>query len=141
MSRSFSVLVFLLLSFACWPEQQGLAVVESVVSVHDGDTFSANIAGWPPVAGYRIGVRVAGVDTPEMIGSCPCETAMAKDARTFTLNKLRQASEVRLVNIRRDKYFRILADVWIDGESLAQELIDEGYARPYAGGKKQGWCP
>ena len=84
---------------------------------------------------------MAGVDTPEMIGSCPCETAMAKDARTFTLNKLRQASEVRLSNIRRDKYFRILADVWLDGESLAQELINEGYARPYAGGKKQGWCP
>lgn len=141
MIRCSAVMLLLLLSFPCWPEQQGPAIVESVVSVHDGDTFSANIAGWPPVAGYRIGVRVAGVDTPEIVGSCPCETAMAKDARTFTLTKLRQASEVKLANIRRDKYFRILADVWIDGESLAQELIDAGYARPYAGGKKQGWCP
>jgi endonuclease YncB( thermonuclease family) len=37
-------------------------------------------------------------------------------------------------------YFRLLAEVWVDGESLGESLIDAGYARPYAGGKKQGWC-
>lgn len=114
--------------------------VESVVSVHDGDTFSADIAGWPAIVGRRIGVRVAGIDAPELHGECPCEVALAKDARAFVTYMLQNADTIELRNVRRDKYFRLLAEVWVDGESLGESLIDAGYARPYAGGKKQGWC-
>lgn len=115
--------------------------VGSVVSVHDGDTFSADIAGWPEIVGHRIGVRVAGIDAPELRGECPCEVALAKDARAFVTHKLQNADTIALRHVRRDKYFRLLAEVWVDGENLSESLIDAGYARPYAGGKKQGWCP
>jgi micrococcal nuclease len=40
----------------------------------------------------------------------------------------------------RGKYFRILADVYVDGENLTDLLISAGHARPYDGGKREGWC-
>ena len=44
-------------------------------------------------------------------------------------------------NIKRGKYFRIAADVIVDGESLADVLIEAGVAIKYDGGKKiHKWC-
>jgi micrococcal nuclease len=37
--------------------------------------------------------------------------------------------------MQREKYFRIVADVNVDGGSLGQELIDQELAKPYDGGK------
>ena len=42
--------------------------------------------------------------------------------------------------MQRGKYFRILADVYVDGISLADNLIKAGHARVYDGGKRLGWC-
>jgi len=42
--------------------------------------------------------------------------------------------------MQRDKYFRILANMIIDGISLADSLINNGLARSYDGGKRDGWC-
>jgi len=44
-----------------------------------------------------------------------------------------------LRNIDRGKYFRIVADVYIDGKSLAQMLLTKGLAKVYDGGKKSEW--
>lgn len=44
-----------------------------------------------------------------------------------------------LVNVeshKGDKYGRILATVWCDGQDLAQQLILNGHGVPYDGGKK-----
>ena len=44
-------------------------------------------------------------------------------------------------NLERGKYFRIVADVYVDGENLADILIDAGMAVRYGGGKKTfKWC-
>jgi len=54
---------------------------------------------------------------------------------------LKDAEQIDLKNIARGKYFRIVADVVVDGESLADELIEAGMAVPYDGGKKTyNWC-
>ena len=43
--------------------------------------------------------------------------------------------------VKTGKYFRIVADVMVDGESLADELIEVGMAVSYDGGKKvKDWC-
>ena len=43
--------------------------------------------------------------------------------------------------MERGKYFRIVADVYVDGENLAEALIDSGMAVKYDGGKKNtSWC-
>lgn len=118
----------------------GSVDVSEITSVYDADTFRANIAGWPPVVGERMSVRVNGVDAPEMRGKCPEEKAGARRAKAHTVAALRGAQRIELRNIRRGKYFRLLADVYIDGESLAASLISAGHARPYGGGTRRGWC-
>jgi len=43
--------------------------------------------------------------------------------------------------MKRGKYFRIVADVSIDGKSLAKSLINAKLAVIYDGGKKtKDWC-
>ena len=54
---------------------------------------------------------------------------------------LKDAERIDLKNMGRGKYFRIVADVYADGENLAEVLIDTGMAVRYDGGKKiNKWC-
>ena len=54
---------------------------------------------------------------------------------------LRDAEQITLRNLERGKYFRIVADVYVDEESLADMLIEAGMAVRYDGGKKTyNWC-
>lgn len=118
----------------------GTVHVSAVRSVYDGDTFRADIAGWPAIIGAGIPIRVSGVDTPEIKGKCPGETALAIKARNFAAALLKKASLVELRNMHRGKYFRIVAEVRIDGLDLAAILINQGLGRPYRGGRRYGWC-
>ena len=113
--------------------------VARVRSVYDGDTFRCDIEGWPPIAGRDIGVRIAGIDTPEKRGTKGRVKALALAARALTARELRQARRVELRNIRRGKYFRLVADVLVDGRSLARILMKQGLAKAYDGGKKPAW--
>lgn len=72
----------------------------------------------------------------------PCERAAAVVAQQLVRDQLSRAQRVDLERVQRDKYFRILADVRADGESVAQMLISQGLAYPYNGGTKQriDWC-
>ena len=84
-------------------------------------------------------VRLADVDTPVADGKCVEERALALRAKE-RLAAL-AGSRVRLTDIRRGKYAgRVVADVWVDGERLADLLVAEGLGRPYDGGKRAGWC-
>ena len=54
---------------------------------------------------------------------------------------LKDAEQITLKNMERGKYFRIAADVIVDGESLADILIEAGMAKKYASSKKiHKWC-
>ena len=119
----------------------GNVMVSEITSIYDGDTFRANIKDWPPVAGYRIGVRVKGVDTPEIKGKCEQEKALARKAKQFTVELLRSGKPVELRNLQRDKYFRLLADVYVGDRNLAEELKKAGLGYEYHGGTKRLWCP
>jgi micrococcal nuclease len=51
------------------------------------------------------------------------------------------AEKITLRNMKRGKYFRIAADIIVDGENLADVLIGAGRAIKYDGGKKNHkWC-
>lgn len=108
-------------------------------AIYDGDTFTVNIADWPPIIGERVKVRIAGIDCPEMRDDRPEVKALARQAKQFTVARLRAAQTVELRDMRRDKYFRILADVYCDGESLAEAILEAGHAKPYEGGTRPGW--
>jgi endonuclease YncB( thermonuclease family) len=53
--------------------------------------------------------------------------------------KLTRASKIELRNIRRDKYFRLLCDVYADDINIAAWLLASKFAKPYDGGTKTTW--
>jgi endonuclease YncB( thermonuclease family) len=107
----------------------GNLICAEVTSIYDGDTFRCNIEGVHPLIGNRIAVRVNGVDTPEMNDKRPEVKALALKAKQFTVNKLRTGKVIELRNVQRGKYFRIVADVYCDGESLKEGLIKAGLGK------------
>jgi endonuclease YncB( thermonuclease family) len=108
---------------------------------YDGDTIRFNLPGYPPIAGKDIRVRVNGIDTPEIKGKCKKEKYEAQQARDMVADILKGAEKINLKNMKRGKYFRIAADVIVDGENLADVLIEAGMAIKYNGGKKTyKWC-
>ena len=121
-------------------KQYGSVTVSKVISVYDGDTFRVNIDSLPPILGKNIPVRLEGVDTPEINGKCQYEKDLALEARDFVRSKLSNAVEILLNDLQRGKYFRIVAKVYIDGVSLEEELLQNGLAYQYNGGKKSNWC-
>lgn len=112
------------------------------VSNYDGDTVRFNIPDVHPLIGTNISVRVVGVDTPEKNGKLPCEKEKARIAHKFTENMLRKAKRIELRDVGKDKYFRILARVNVDGLDLGELLIKNKLALPYGGGTKPrtNWC-
>ncbi len=122
-----------------WKDGYGDCLVSRIVNVYDGDTFRCDIDEMPHIIGKNISVRVRGIDTPEMNDKNPYTKARAIDAREFAKRKLMTAEKVELRNLDRDKYFRILADVYADGQSLAKMLLEAGLANEYDGGTKEQW--
>ena len=120
--------------------EYGTAIVSKVISVYDGDTFRVDIDSLPPIVGKNIPIRLNGVDTPEIRGKCQYEKDLALKARDFVRKRLANAKEIKLTKLQRGKYFRVVADVMVDGVSLEQELLDKELAYKYTGGKKSSWC-
>ena len=108
---------------------------------YDGDTIRFDLPKYPPIAGDDIRVRVNGIDTPEIKGECEKEKYDAQQAKEMVADILKDAEQITLKNMERGKYFRIVADVIVDGEILADILIETGVAVRYDGGKKvKDWC-
>ncbi len=141
MKKLFLVITLCLGAFVVQAATEyGSVTVSKVISVYDGDTFRVNIGSLPPIVGKNIPIRLEGVDTPEIQGKCQYEKDLAIKARDFVRSKLDNAKEIILNNLQRGKYFRIVADVTVDGVSLEKELLENELAYKYSGGKKSSWC-
>ena len=115
-------------------------IVATVVSVYDGNTMTVNAHyPWPGMT-IRTGVRVNGINTPEIRGLCDAETELAERARDYV--RATVGDHVELTNIALGQFAgRIIADVALaDGRQLAGLLITEGLGREYHGGPRKGWC-
>lgn len=125
----------------CGPSEGGFSCVK-VVDVYDGDTLFIDIPGIPPVFGKRIGVRILGIDTAEMRSKDSCEKEKALQAKGVVKALIKKAQRVDIVQVQRDKYFRILGQVTADGRSIGEELIAKKLAFPYFGDAKpkRDWC-
>lgn len=111
------------------------------VSNYDGDTIKFNLSQFHKIIGDNISVRVNGIDAPEIRGKCKKEKDLAIIAKKYVAAKLKDAAEIKLLNMKRGNYFRIVAEVLVDGQSLKDILIQEGLAVEYDGGEKTyNWC-
>lgn len=121
-------------------QEYGSLKVSKIIYVYDGDTFRVDINSLHSIIGKNISIRIAGIDAPEIKGKCKYEKEQAIKARDFVRDKLSKSSEVILTDIQRDKYFRIVANVFIDGQSLKNDLLSSNLARRYNGRIKLTWC-
>jgi len=103
----------------------------TVNSIYDGDTFKITIPNTPAILGDKIAIRVRGIDAPEMRSKAQDEREKARLSKQFTVAFLRSAKHIELRNMKRGKYFRIIADVFADGKSLAEQLLLHKLAAPY----------
>lgn len=114
-----------------------------ITRVIDGDTVEFKAEFLPKPLKPVLSLRVLGVDTPEKSfrAHCVSEANKGKSATEFTKHLVAE-SKVHQVSIKEwDKYGgRVLGDVILDGKLLSEELIKNGYARPYFGEKKESWC-
>ena len=107
-----------------------------VVSVYDGDTFTAAMVGDNNVV-MRKRCRCAGYDSPEMRTKNESEKTRAVAARDF-LKAYLPTHVFRVDIVGLDKYGRLLVRVsGPDGASLASVMIENGHGQPYDGGCRQ----
>jgi endonuclease YncB( thermonuclease family) len=143
-------LVLLILGYAAFSRAQGGGCTHSPQEFHcvqyvrnyDADTLTVRIPGVHPLLGHDISVRVLGIDSPEIKGRAPCEKETARNGQRLVENLLKNAHSIELKKIQRDKYFRILAEVWVDGKELGALLLKNRLAVEYSGGTKRSlnWC-
>ena len=108
-----------------------------VIKVYDGDTITiaSKVPGLYNSPIYKFSVRLNGIDAPEMRTKCEDEKEIATLARDALSEKI-MGKEIRLENIKTEKYGRVLCDIYLGESHLNQWLIDEKYALPYDGGTK-----
>jgi len=105
-----------------------------VVKVYDGDSF--HVIGKPSNATkiYKFVVRLRDIDAPELSDSQQHNRAIeVRDE----LSKLILNNNVKLSNIGRDKYGRILCNAMIYDFDISEWLLSKGCGYIYHGGKKK----
>jgi len=135
------VLSFLLLFISFFAYAEDIENIE-LVSIYDGDTFKINIKNSNyEVFGKNIGVRIYGIDTPEIKSESQREKQLAIKAKILT-TQLLNSGKIILKDVKRDKYFRILATVIVVDDNgniidVGKTLIDNGLAKLYFGNTKE----
>ncbi len=127
----------------------GTTTVARLIDIIDGDTIVCVV----PVLErfFKFNVRLNGIDTCEMKSHNLLERNKAIAARDYVVKSVfnevlerkdlqsRLKQDPKLINLHCydfDKYGRLLADVFIDGKSLSNELINANLGNPYSGGTK-----
>lgn len=143
--KAIIMALLLLPAFASAGEFYG-TYIATIVRVKDGDTVLVDVAIWPQLT-VKTSVRLIGVDTPEKRGSRngkpipACEKRMGQKATEFTQRLLKPGTLVTIDQVHLGKYAgRVLGNIKTASGDLGQLLISAKLARPYAGGKRQGWC-
>jgi micrococcal nuclease len=131
------------LAIAQGKQRPGVIYDAIITRVIDGDTVAFRADFLPAPLKPELSIRVFGVDTPEKghRAQCESENARGQAASAFTKQVIAQATQRQIVLIDWDKYGgRVLGDVLLNGQSLRQMLIANGFAREYYGEAKTSWC-
>jgi endonuclease YncB( thermonuclease family) len=126
------------------PKQKPGVTYDAVITrVIDGDTVAFQADFLPAPLKKELSIRVYGVDTPEkgFRAQCPSEAQRGEAASAFTKQMITNSQQRQVVLMDWDKYGgRVLGDVLLNGVSLRQQLIANGFAREYYGEAKTSWC-
>jgi micrococcal nuclease len=110
-----------------------------VIKVYDGDTITiATKLPYENSPYYRFSVRLKNIDCPEIKTKNKDEKECAILAREFLVNLIMNKT-VMLKEVELEKYGRILADVYYQGNNISELLCKKNLAVKYDGGTKK--CP
>ena len=123
------------LTFFLFTQIQALEITK-VLRVYDGDTIYVNLSCNEPIFCKNIGIRLKGIDTPEIRTRNKREKKLGYAAKAYLEGIVSEAAYFELRDVSRGKYFRVIADVLVNGTSLSEEMISSGYAKNYHGGSK-----
>ncbi|MDQ0416016.1 micrococcal nuclease [Croceifilum oryzae] len=100
-------------------------VAISSVFVIDGDTIQAKVKEKAET------IRFLLIDTPETNHPQLAKQPLAEEAKRFTHLQIKKAQKIELEydQSKRDKYGRLLAYIYVDGECLQESLLRNGLAR------------
>ena len=143
MKKFFLLLALLPLFAFAQKEKAGVTYDVVLTRVIDGDTVAFQANWLPEPLKKELSIRVFGVDTPEKSfrAKCPSEAARGEAATAFTKQMINASTKRQIIMMDWDKYGgRVLGDVLLDGKSLRQQLIANGFAREYYGEAKTSWC-
>ena len=93
------------------------------IKITDGDTIKIN--------GERI--RFSGIDTPELKQTCIKDgenNSCGLTAKQILIDKIAK-NKVKCIKEGKDRYKRILAECFVNNESLSRYLVRSGYAFAY----------
>ena len=142
MKKILLILLFApLVAFA--QQKAGVTYDVLLTRVIDGDTVAFQANWLPDPLKKELSIRVYGVDTPEKSfrAKCTSEAQRGEAATAFTKELINKSTKRQIILMDWDKYGgRVLGDIILDGKSLRQQLIANGYAREYFGEAKTSWC-
>jgi micrococcal nuclease len=98
----------------------------------DADTLVVSVAFTDPLLNITGEVvrhlRLFGVNAPEL------KTPEGKAAKAFVTEAVGKATRVTVEPVKAsDDFGRLLAHVFLDGDSLARQLLEAGFAVPFRG--------
>ena len=102
------------------------------MSNYDGDTINFLVDLGFGIH-YKIKVRVARIDTPELRSKDKALKEKAYEAKYMVRRLLESAGEIILKTNKdkKGKYGRYIAEVLFDGNNLSDLLLNEGLAEKY----------
>jgi endonuclease YncB( thermonuclease family) len=138
-----TILLTLSVSVFAQKTPQGVTYDANILKVSDGDTIVIAAPFLPAPLKPQLAVRIFGVDTPEkgFRAKCESENLRGLAASEFTKKLVSSSQKRQVILYDWDKFGgRVLGDIILDGKSLRQQLITNGFAREYFGEAKQSWC-
>jgi micrococcal nuclease len=108
----------------------------TIIEVTDGDTIKVNIDVGFNTWINNVSIRLLNVDTPESRTTDSTEKIFGNASKDYIKKMLPEGSKHVVTTTIDDKYGRVLGDFIIDGKSLCEMIVKEGYGVPYKGQNK-----
>lgn len=130
-----SMLLFSQISFAKGEDLHILKVI-------DADTILVSAPFMPEPLKKQMPMRLSNVDTPNIKrwANCGREAMLGEEAKKYVEQLISNSKEQFVKIVGYDKYGRWLGQIYLDGKSISDSLLEKNFARPYYGGKKKSWC-
>lgn len=113
-----------------------------IIRIIDADTILVSAPFMPAPLKKQMPMRLSNVDTPNVKrwANCGKEATIGDEAKVYVENLVKNSKTQEVKIVGYDKYGRWLGQIYLDGKSISESLIEKKYAKPYFGGKKESWC-